>query len=143
MLNIVIYVLSRIWKFGGIIDREKDGSLKLSNHKNIPGDVLKAAEPIFDEIDKYLQSVEGMDTPSQTLWKMILALAGGQKNESISKFLNGDEIALNLFVDYQTKLAANGWNDIYEDWRQYENAESEKLKIEIFNRAVTFGKGAK
>lgn len=137
----VLYILSQIWKFGGVIERdEMDGSLELKNSKDIPEEVLKASEPIFDEIDAYLKSVEGMKGADMTLWKMIVALCGWQKNELISNFLNHDETALNLFVDYQSKLAVNGWKDIYADWRQYENDESAKLKKEIHARAVAFAK---
>lgn len=140
----VLRVLSQIWKFGGIIERENDGSLKLSNHTNIPNAVLKAAEPIFDEIDAYLKSVEGMKGADMTLWKMIVYLAGWQKNDAIKNFLLSDETALNLFYEYQTALAKNGWKDIYADWRQYENDESTKMKNEIHQRAVAFmQKGAK
>jgi len=78
-----------------------------------------------------------------TAWKMIIALCGWQKNESISNFLNSDEKGLNLFIDYQVELTKNGWTNIYDDWRQYENDESNKLKVELFNRAVVFAKGAK
>ena len=140
----VLYVLSQIWKSGGIIERDKnDGQLELKNHKNIPADVLKSAESIFSEIDTYFKSVEGMSATDLTVWKMIVALCGWQKNEGIANFLNNDETALNLFCDYQAKLAVNGWKEIYDDWRQYENDETEKIKTEIFNRAVAFAKGAK
>lgn len=133
----VIFILSQIWKFGGVIERDKmDGSLELKNHEKIPGEVLKAAEPIFNEIDTYLKSVEDMNGADMTLWKMIVALAGWQKNESISNFLKSDEVALNLFCDYQAKLALNGWKELYEDWRQYENAETEQLKKQIYERAI-------
>lgn len=139
----ILYILSRIWKSGAEIYRdENDGQLAIRNGENIPKAVLKASEPIFGEIEDYFKSVESMDAPSQTLWKMILALAGWLQNESISNFLNNDEVALNLFCEYQAKLAVNGWKDIFEDWRQYENNETEKLKVEIFNRAVAFAKGA-
>lgn len=132
----VIYVLSRIWRYGGIIERLPDGQLELKNHQNIPAEVLKAAEPIFAEIDAYLKSVEGMNATDMTAWKMIVALAGWQRNESISNFLNSDEVALNLFCDYQAKLALNGWKELYEDWRKYENAETELLKKQIYDRAI-------
>lgn len=133
----VLYILSQIWENGGVIERDQsDGRLELKNHKNIPVEVLKAAEPIFNEIDAYLKSVEGMNATDMTTWKMIVALAGWQRNESISNFLNSDEVALNLFYDYQAKLALNGWKEVYEDWREYENAETEELKKQIYNRAI-------
>lgn len=137
----VLFVLSQIWKFGGVIERDKmDGSLELKNSKDIPIEVLKASEPIFGEIDAYLFSVEGMKGADLTLWKMITVFAGWQKNEAITNFLNNDAVALNSFLDYQAKLNGNGWHDIYEDWRQYENDESALLKKEIHARAVAFAK---
>lgn len=139
----VLYVLSKIWKSGATIEREKDDSLKLNNHQLVDATVLKAAEPIFNEIDSYLKSVEGMNAIDTTIWKMIITFANWQKNDKILNFLNGDEEGLMLFLDYQGKLAVNGWKELYDDWRQYETSESEKLKIEIYNRAVAFGKGAK
>lgn len=137
----VLYVLSRIWKYGGIIERdESDGQLELKNHTNIPEEIMKTAASIFSEIDAYLKSVEGMKGADLTLWKMITVFAGWQKNDAITNFLNNDAVALNSFLDYQAKLNGNGWHDIYEDWRQYENDESALLKIEIHARAVAFAK---
>ena len=116
----------------------------MKNSENIHPDVLKAAEPIFNEIDSYLLSVEGMNAIDTTLWKMIVTISNWQKNESINNFLCGDETALNLFFEYQAKLAVNGWTDIYADWRQYENDETKLLKEQIYKRATTFmQKGAK
>ena len=140
----VFLVLSQIWKSGAeIYQDESDGKLALKNADKVPETVLKAAEPIFDEIDSYFKSVEGMNKVDTTVWKMIVALCGWQKNESINNFLNSDEKALNLFIDYQVELTKNGWTNIYDDWRQYENDESNKLKVELFNRAVAFAKGVK
>lgn len=142
MRKMVLYVLAQIWKFGGVIERDKnDGQLELKNHTNIPGEVLKTAESIFDDIDSYFKSVEGMNAIDLTTWKMIIALAGWQKNETISNFLNNDEKALNLFMDYQAKLTANGWKELYDDWRQFENDETQLLKQQIFERAKAFAKG--
>lgn len=140
----VLFVLSQIWKSGSSIERDlQDSRLVLKNHEKINPTVLKAAEPIFQEIDDYIKTVEGMNAVDTTLWKMIVVLNGWQKNEGISNFLNNDEIALNLFVDYQVTLAKNGWKDIYADWRQYESNESVVLKNEIYTRAIAFArKGA-
>lgn len=141
---LILMILSQIWKSGAKIERDTDGALKLLNHQKVSPEVLKAAEPIFDEIDAYLKSVEGMSNIDITVWKMIVTIANWQKNESINNFLCGDETALNLFFEYQAKLAVNGWNDIYADWREYENDETKLLKEQIFNRAVAFmQKGAK
>ena len=139
----VLYVLSQIWKFGGVIERLSDGQLELKNHKNIPVEVLKAAEPIFDDIDAYLKSVEGMNVIDRFTWNIVAVSAGWQKNENIDIFFRNDEKVVDLFYRYTTILALNGWVNSYQDWRQYENDESIKLKNEIYARAVAFAKGAK
>lgn len=139
----VLMILSRIWRNGGIINRLPDGQLELKNHQKIPPNILKAAEPIFDEIDAYLKSVEGMSKSDLTIWKMIVYICGWQQNAIIKDFLLTDEVALNLFFDYQAKLDGNGWKSIYDDYRQFETAESDELKKKIIQRVTLFGKGAR
>lgn len=139
----ILYILSKIWQSGAKIQRLPNGELELHHHELVDEEVLKAAEPIFNEVDLYLQSVECMNAIDTTIWKMIMAFANWQQNEKIIGFLNGDEKGLKLFLEYQAKLAVNGWKDIYTDYRQYETSESEKLKVELYNRAVGFAKGAK
>ena len=140
----VLYVLSQIWKSGATIERDTtDGQLALKNHQKVNPTVLKAAEPIFDEINAYIKSVEDMNAIDTTVWKMIVALCGWIKNDAITEFLNNDETALNLFLDYQVELTKNGWVSIFDDWREYENEKTEKIKIEIFKRAVAFAKNVK
>ena len=139
----VIYILSKIWASGAKIIRDPDNSLRLEHHELVDETVLKAAEPIFNDIDKYLQSVEGMDACSLTNWKIIMFMCGWLKNEGIEKFLNNDDKAGPLAFEFQAKLAVSGWKDIYTDYRQYENAVTDKLKVELYERAVAFAKGAK
>lgn len=136
----VIYILSQIWRHGGIIERLENGKLHIKHAANIPKTTLSAAEATFEQIDQYIRTVEGLDAPSTTLWKMIVTLAGWQRNERISQFLNGDEEALNMFFSYQAKLAQSGWNDVYSNWMEYETPESEQLKQEIYKRALDYFK---
>ena len=137
---IVLHVLALIWKSGASIERLPNGELQLNNAKAVPVDVLKAAEPIFSSIDSYLKSVEGMSKIDMTVWKMVVALNGWQQNESINNFLNNDEEGLNLFFDYQTQLAKNGWVSIFDDWREFENEQTAALKAKIYERAIAFAK---
>ena len=143
MKIIVIYVLSKIWKSGAKIEREKDGSLRLHHHELIDDQTLKSANVIFDDIDNYLKTVEGMSPVDLTNWKVIMHMCGWLHNDSANDFLNNDEQAGPLAFDFQAKLAVNGWTNVYDDYRQFESSESEKLKIEIYNRAIAFAKGAK
>ena len=141
----VLYTLSMIWKAGGVFNILPDGDIELDlrNAKEIPEVVLKTAESIYDEIKSFLLSVEGMDAASKTLWKMITVFCGWQQNEKIKQFLNGDDIGLNAFLEWQAKLNANGWTSVYDHYEDYENDETNKLKAEIFKRAVEFAKSNK
>lgn len=140
----VLFIISEILKSGAEIYRDNsDGSLALRNSNLVPGDVLKAAEPIFDKIESYYKSVEGMDKVDTRIHKMIFCFCGWIEIKVINDFLNCDETALNLFMDYQVELTKNGWVRIYDDYRQFENERSKQLKVEIFNRLVAFGKGVK
>lgn len=135
----VIYTLSMIWKHGGEISREKDGSLALKNADKIPAGIMKVADSISNEIDSYFKSVEGMNNIDITIWKMVTSLLG-QKNEKLNDFICNDQMALDLFFNYQGELAALGWKDAYADYRKYENSKTEEMKKEIFSRAVAYFK---
>ena len=128
---------------GAKIQRLPNGDLELLHHELVDEQVLKAAEPIFNDIDKYLYSVEGMNACDLTNWKIIMFMCGWIKNEGIEKFLNNDPEAGPLAFEFQAKLAVNGWKDIFEDYRQYETSKTDAIKQEIYNRAVAFAKGAK
>ena len=67
-------------------------------------------------------------------------MCGWQHNEQIEKWLFAEDDSLILFDDWMVVLAKNGWNDIYEDYRQFENDESNKMAHELFVRAVSFAK---
>lgn len=141
----VLYTLSVIWKNGGVFNILPDGDIELDlrNAKKIPDVVLKTAESIYEDIKIFLSSVDGMDNASKTLWMMITVFCGWQQNEKIKGFLNGDDIALNMFLEWQAKLNGNGWSEIYQDYRQFENEETDKIKQDIFKRAVSFSKPSK
>lgn len=140
----VLYVLAQIWKSGATIERDpQDGQLVLKNHEKVHPTVLKAAEPIFSEIDDYMKTVESLSNVDKTIWKMMAAMCGWQNNETISDFLNSDETALNLFFEYQVECTLNGWRDMYDDFFKYETEKAKQLKVEIFKHAVSFAKGGK
>lgn len=140
----VLYVLSQIWKFGGVIERDKsDNQLALKNHLKVPKPILDDAAKIFDDINAFLLSVEGMKPVDKFMWNIVASSAGWQKNENINIFFRSDEKVVNLFYEYTVILARNGWVSPGQDWRQFETAESDKIKNEIFRRAVAFKKGEK
>jgi hypothetical protein len=135
----VLYVLSQIWKSGGIIERDQsDGQLELKNHVNVPREVLKAADPIFGDIEKWFKSWEDSSGVDKTLMKMVHQACGWQHNPKLNEWICEDVDALMLFMEWQETLAKNGWNDIYEDYRQFENETSNVMKKKLYERAVLY-----
>ena len=140
----VLKVLSQIWKSGAEIYRdESDNRLALKNSDKIPVQVLKAAEPIFPDIEKWFASWEQAPAVDVTIMKMLHLLCGWQSNSKINEWLNNDLASLDMLDRWCKVLDKNGWKDIYDDFRQYENEESNKLKQALYERAVAFAKGAK
>ncbi|KGR89268.1 hypothetical protein [Lysinibacillus odysseyi] len=140
----VLMVLSQIWKSGAEIYRdESDNRLALKNAKKIPEEVLKAAEPIFPDIEKWFASWEQAEAVDITIMKMLHLFCGWQSNQKINEWLSNDLESLDMLDRWCKALDRNGWKNIYDDFRQYENEESNKLKQALYDRAkVYFKKGA-
>lgn len=136
----VLNILSLIWRHGGIMDLQPDGEIKLSNHNNVPREVLVAAEPIFDEIKQWFHSWKDATPVEVTLWKALSLYCGWQRNEAITKWLEADESSMFLLHDWTVELAKNGWSDVYDDYRQYQNDKTNEMAQEFFKRAVAYKK---
>lgn len=133
----VLKVLSLIWKSGAEIYRdESDGRLAIDNAKLIPPEILKAAEPIFGDIEKWFGSWENVPAADITIRKALHLLCSWEKNEKMNEWLRDDLESFDLFHDWTVVLAKNGWKDIFADYRQYENDESDALKNTFYERAV-------
>ena len=128
-----------IWKNGAEIYRdESDGRLALKNAKLVPVEVLKAADPIFGDIEKWFKSWEEASAADKTLMKMVHQACGWQHNPKLNEWICADAEALTLFIEWQETLAKNGWNDVYEDYRQFENEASNVMKKKLYERAVLY-----
>lgn len=137
----VLHVLSQIWKSGAEIYRDKtDNRLALKNANKVPTEVLKAAEPIFPDIEKWFASWEQAPAVDITVMKMLHLFCGWQPNQKINEWLNNDLESLDMLDRWCKVLSNNGWKDIYDDFRQYENEESNKLKQALYDRAMVFSK---
>ncbi|MFJ8102820.1 hypothetical protein [Lysinibacillus sp. NPDC096212] len=134
----VLKVLSEIWKSGAGIVVLPDKSLKLENYQLVPNATLKAAEPIFNQIEDWFKSWEGADGINQTMQKMVHQACGWQHNPKLNEWICEDVDALMLFMEWQEELAKNGWNDIYEDYRQFENEASNVMKKKLYESAVLY-----
>jgi hypothetical protein len=137
----VLMILSQIWKSGANIYLDKkDDRIAIENQKLIPVEVMKAAEQNFQAIDDWFKSWKNASNEKVTLMKMIHFICGWQHNEKLNEWLCAEEDSLLMFDNWMVMLAKNGWKDIYEDYRQFENDESNKLAKELYIRAVTYAK---
>lgn len=133
----VLRVCSQIWKSGAEIYRdESDGRLALKDASRIPSEVMKAAEPIYNDIDSWFKSWEGASGPDVTIRKALHLLCGWQPNEKMNNWLCSDEESIMLLHDWTVALAKNGWKNPYDDYRQYENDESNQMKNRFYERAL-------
>jgi hypothetical protein len=137
----VLMILSQIWKSGANIYLDKnDGRIAIDNQKLIPAEVMQAAEQNFQAIDDWFKSWKGASNEKVTLMKMVNQICGWQHNEKLNEWLCAEVDSLMLFDDWMIVLSKNGWRDIYEDYRKFENDESNKMAHELYVRAVTYAK---
>lgn len=137
----VLKILSEIWKSGAEMNMLPNGEIELKNHKVVPAETMKQAEKIFPQIEEWFRSWSNAKPIEITIRKTLHQYCGWTRNESIINWLNNDKDSSNMFHDWTIVLAKNGWNDIYEDYRKFENDESNKLAQEIYKRACAFAKG--
>lgn len=137
----VLMILSQIWKSGANIYLDKnDDRIAIDRQKLIPVEVMQAAEQNFQKIDEWFKSWKDASNEKVTLMKMVHQICGWQDNEKLNEWLCTELDSLDLFNDWMVVLAKNGWKDIYDDYRQFENGESNKMASELYKRAVTYAK---
>ncbi|SPT99162.1 Uncharacterised protein [Lysinibacillus capsici] len=134
----VLKVLSEIWKSGAEIVVLPNGSPKLEDYQLVPNATLKAFQLIFPQIKNWFKSWEGAKAIEIHMKMMVHQSCGWQHNQKLNKWICTDVEALTLFIEWQEILAKNGWNDIYEDYRQYENETSNAMKKKLYERAVLY-----
>ena len=135
----VLKILSDIWKTGAEIYRdETDGRLGMRNYQKISPETMKAAEQTFPQIDQWFKSWEQANNIDLTIQKGLHLICGWQINERMNDWLCKDVDSALLLYDWTTELAKNGWTDIYDDFRKYENQKSNELKKQFYERAVFY-----
>ncbi len=137
----VLLILSQIWKSGADIYLDKsDDRIAIDNQKLIPVEVMEAAEHNFQKIDEWFKSWKNASAEEITIMKMVHHICGWQHNEQIEKWLCAEDESLILFDDWMVVLAKNGWKDIYEDYRQFENDKSNAMARKLYEQAIAFAK---
>lgn len=140
----VLEILSLIWKSDAdIYLDESDGRIAIKRQNCIPAEVMKLAEQNFSEIDTWFQSWKDASAEKMTIRKIFHQFCGWQHNQPLQEWLLEDSDSLQMFYDWTIVLAKNGWTDMYEDYRQFENDESNAMARKIYERAVLYArKGA-
>lgn len=137
----VLKILSEIWKSGANIYLDpKDNRIGITRQKLIPAEVMKAAEQNFDGIDTWFKSWKDANNEKVTILKIFYQFCGWQHNQKLYEWLLADADSLQMFYDWTIVLAKNGWTDMYEDYRQFENHESNRVARKMYERAVTYAR---
>lgn len=140
----VLEIISAIWKSGANIYLDpKDGRIGITRQNLIPVEVIQAAEQNYNEIDTWFKSWKDANNEKVTILKIFYAFSGWKHNQKLQDWLLADTDSLQMFYDWTMVLAKNGWTDMYDDYRQFENDESNAMARKIYERAVLYArKGA-
>ncbi|AJA22219.1 TPA: hypothetical protein ACR3Z0_004849 [Bacillus thuringiensis] len=137
----VLMILSQIWKSGAnIYLDEKDNQVAIKKQNLIPTEVMKAAEQNYQAIYEWFKSWDDASNEKITIMKTFHQFCGWQHNQKLNEWLLADEDSLQMFYDWTIILAKNGWTDMYEDYRSFENDESNAMARKIYERAVLYAK---
>ncbi|PGU60312.1 hypothetical protein [Bacillus cereus] len=140
----VLEIISEIWKSGANIYLDpKDGRIGIKRQNLIPVEVMQAAEQNFTGIDEWFKSWKDANNENVTILKIFYEFSGWKHNQKLNEWLIVDADSLQMFYDWTIILANNGWTDMYEDYRQFENDKSNEIARKIYERAVLYArKGA-
>ncbi|PHC37062.1 hypothetical protein COF01_15375 [Bacillus pseudomycoides] len=140
----VLEIISSIWKLGANIYLDpSDNRIAIKRQNLIPVEVMQAAEQNFNGIDDWFKSWKDANAEKVTILKIFYQFSGWKHNQKLYEWLLADTDSLQLFYDWTIVLAKNGWKDIYDDYRQFENDESNAMARKIYERAVIYArKGA-
>ncbi|PFK15459.1 hypothetical protein [Bacillus cereus] len=137
----VLKILSAIWKSGAnIYLDESDSRIAIKRQNLIPTEVMKAAEQNYQAIYEWFQSWKDASAEKVTIRKIVYQFCGWQQNQKLYDWLLADEDSLQMFYDWTIVLAKNGWTDMYEDYRQFENDESNAMARKIYEHAVLYAR---
>ncbi|AZR76063.1 hypothetical protein [Bacillus thuringiensis] len=137
----VLEIISLIWKSGANIYLDpKDGRIGITRQNLIPVEVMQAAEKNYTGIDDWFKSWNGANNEKITILKIFYECSGWKHNRKLHDWLLADTDSLQLFYDWTIVLAENGWTDVYEDYRPFENDESNAMARKIYECAVLYAK---
>ncbi|MDF9626966.1 hypothetical protein P5775_30290 [Bacillus cereus] len=137
----VLKIVSDIWKSGANIYLDpNDNRMGITRQNLISTEVMRAAEQHFQEIHTWFQSWKNESVEEITMLKILYQFCGWEHNQKLNDWLLADTDSLQLFYDWTIVLAKNGWTDIYEDYRPFQNDNSNAMARKIYERAVIHAK---
>lgn len=138
-----LQVIAEIWKSGAEMNLLETGEIELLHADRVPAEIINAAESVFGEIEEWFKSWTNATAVEKTMRNILLQYCGWTKNTKIETWLNAEEAKTFLVHDWTVALAENGWKELYEDYRKYENDNSKKIAEEIYQNACTYMRSLK
>lgn len=122
----------------------ENNELYLLNHENVPPELQDFAKQYKSRIITYLQGGYSAKCHSvkSTIDKIVAFMIGEDHDASskISNWLLQDYEAVQQIITLMQKFYDAGWSS-WEPIASYETSETDKLSLEIFNRAMAYFKG--
>lgn len=123
----------------------------------LEGDNLYIENPIqvYPELEQFIQSykkriIDYMNGSysdkehaiKQTVEKIIMFMSGVPQdiNTKVDRWLEEDDKALTYIMRLVVDLSSNGWKNCKEPFANYETVETDKLSVEIYERAMSYFK---
>lgn len=137
----VLEIVSRIWLSGANIYYDSvDKQLGIHRHNLIPEDLMKIALENYVDIELWFKEWEKESAVNKTLQKILFTFSDIKKNDGVSNWLNNDQESMYLFIDMTVVWAKNGMKSPFDDYRQFENEESKRIKQTLYQNAMNFAK---
>lgn len=138
-----LHCIAEILKSGAEMKLLETGEIEITKANLIPSDVMNAANDKYDEIELWYNSW-AESTPVQiTMRNIVMEVCGWTENKGIEQWLSTVEGQFLVIEEWMCILAKNGWTDVYDDYRKYENEESHKMAQQIYESAVAYAKSKK
>lgn len=137
----VLEIISTIWKSGANIYLDpSDNRIGITRQNLISVEVMQAVEKSYNGIDTWFKSWKDANNEKVTILKIFYEFSSWKHNKKLNEWLLADTESLQMFYDWTITLANNGWTDIHEDYRLFENDESNAMARKIYERAVLYAK---
>ncbi|UED76081.1 hypothetical protein [Brevibacillus sp. DP1.3A] len=122
------------------------GNLYVENADKVPAHDMDLARSYKARIVKYLMGTysDKEHALRQTNDKIIAFMLMENQDKTteikLDKWLTTDEHSYELVTRWLQKLAVNGWVDAQQSIANYETLETDKIAVELFDRAMSFFK---